>query len=394
MSENPTSRQGVGTGPMILAGIAVATVAMMGIGQIGNIVGPIFLSLTLAITARPGITALRRRGVKWAPVIVLLGSYLVLVLMILAIVSSAVSLATTLPNYADQFNAVYQQAMQFLQSHGVTSQQIDSAFRNIDVNSVLGVAQSLVGTFSSFSSQLLTMLIALAFLTLDTATIRRRGAELAAARPYLAEALADFSGRVRRYWVVSSVFGLIVAIFNYFALLVLNVPLAFTWAVLSFVTNYIPNVGFFMALIPAALLALVSGGFATMVWTIVAFSVINVTIQTLIQPKFVGNSVGLSMTMTFVSLLFWTIVIGAMGAILAVPLTLFFRAVVIGSTPSLAWLDVFFRSSDDPSEENRSESHLLRQEMHDVSGQRAHAKAGAAAGDVGAEAEPDDDEVG
>lgn len=340
---------------MILLGVAVATVAMAGLGQIGNLVGPLFLSLTLAITGRPAVVALRRRGVKFAPLIVLLGSYLVLLAMVAAIVASGVSLATTLPDYQNQFNDVYQSALAFLKDHGVTSDQINTAFSKVDVNQIVGVAQSLLGGLSSFSSQLITMLIALAFLTLDTATVHRRGAELAQARPHLARALADFSIRVRQYWIVSSVFGLIVAVFNYIALLILNVPLAFTWAVLSFVTNYIPNVGFFMALIPAALLALVSGGFWTMVWTIIAFSVINVVIQTFIQPRFVGNTVGLSMTLTFVSLLFWTIVIGPMGAILAVPLTLFFRALIIGSTPSLQWLDVFFRPNDNPRRDVREE---------------------------------------
>ncbi|MFV0462863.1 MAG: AI-2E family transporter [Nostocoides sp.] len=355
MSSPAGSRRGLGTGPMILLGVAVATVAMAGLGQIGNLVGPLFLSLTLAITGRPAVVALRRRGVKFAPLIVLLGSYLVLLAMVAAIVASGVSLATTLPDYQNQFNDVYQSALAFLKDHGVTSDQINTAFSKVDVNQIVGVAQSLLGGLSSFSSQLITMLIALAFLTLDTATVHRRGAELAQARPHLARALADFSIRVRQYWIVSSVFGLIVAVFNYIALLILNVPLAFTWAVLSFVTNYIPNVGFFMALIPAALLALVSGGFWTMVWTIIAFSVINVVIQTFIQPRFVGNTVGLSMTLTFVSLLFWTIVIGPMGAILAVPLTLFFRALIIGSTPSLQWLDVFFRPNDNPRRDVREE---------------------------------------
>lgn len=390
MSVTTPAQRGQRTGPTILLALAVATVAMMGIGQISNLIGPIFLSLTLAITARPAVTALRRRGVRWAPVIVLLGSYLVLLLMVLAIVSSGVSLATTLPQYQQQFNDVYQQFMTFLGSHGVTAKQVSTALSDIDVNRVLGVATSIVGTLSSFSSQLLTMVIALAFLTLDSATIHRRGSELAAARPHLAESLADFSHRVRRYWMVSSVFGLIVAIFNYFALLILNVPLAFTWAVLSFVTNYIPNIGFFMALIPAALLALVSGGVWTMVWTIVAFSVINVTIQTFIQPKFVGNSVGLSMSMTFVSLLFWTMVIGPMGAILAVPMTLFFRALIIGSTPSLAWLDVFLRPSDNPQDEDEPQSVILRHELDDGADESTDAKSGAATGDVRAEAEPDD----
>ena len=52
---------------------------------------------------------------------------------------------------------------------------------------------------------------------------------------------------------------------------------------------------------------------------VVAYSVINLVIQSLIQPKFVGDAVGLSVTLTFLSLVFWTFVIGPLGALLAPP---------------------------------------------------------------------------
>ena len=72
---------------------------------------------------------------------------------------------------------------------------------------------------------------------------------------------------------------------------------------------------------------------------IVAYSVINVMIQSLLQPKFVGDAVGLSMTLTFLSLVFWTFVIGPLGALLAVPLSLFVKALLVDADPDSRWLD-------------------------------------------------------
>ena len=66
-----------------------------------------------------------------------------------------------------------------------------------------------------------------------------------------------------------------------------------------------------------------------MLWVIVVYSVLNVTIQTFIQPRIVGNSVGLSAEMTFMSLVVWTFLLGALGALLAVPMTLLLRAIFI-----------------------------------------------------------------
>jgi len=115
------------------------------------------------------------------------------------------------------------------------------------------------------------------------------------------------------------VFGLIVALVDVAALYWLDVSLPWLWGLLSFITNYIPNIGFVLGLVPPALLVLLQGGVGQAVFVVVAYSVINLVIQSLIQPKFVGDAVGLSVTLTFLSLVFWTFVIGPLGALLAVP---------------------------------------------------------------------------
>ena len=71
------------------------------------------------------------------------------------------------------------------------------------------------------------------------------------------------------------------------------------------------------------------------------YSIINFVIQGIFQPKITGDAVGLSTTITFLSLIFWTVVIGPLGAILAVPLTLFAKAVLVDSSPATRWLEVF-----------------------------------------------------
>jgi AI-2 transport protein TqsA len=110
---------------------------------------------------------------------------------------------------------------------------------------------------------------------------------------------------------------------------VLAIPAAITWGLLAFITNYIPNIGFVIGLIPPAILALLEGGPARMLLVIALYCVVNFVIQSVIQPKFVGDSVGLSGTVTMFSLVFWATVLGALGALLAIPLTLA-RSVIAG----------------------------------------------------------------
>ncbi|OLT21107.1 hypothetical protein BJF78_08560 [Pseudonocardia sp. CNS-139] len=139
-------------------------------------------------------------------------------------------------------------------------------------------------------------------------------------------------------------FGLIVAVLDTVALLLLGVPLAVTWGLLAFVTNYIPNIGFVIGLVPPALLALIVGGPQQMVAVIVVYCVLNFVIQSLVQPRFVGDAVGLSVTITFISLVFWTWMLGPLGAILAVPLTLLAKALLVDLDPRAAWVDALVRS--------------------------------------------------
>ena len=150
--------------------------------------------------------------------------------------------------------------------------------------------------------------------------------------------MIGFARGTTRYLIVSTVFGLIVAIFDVAVLYVLDIPLPWLWGLLALITNYIPNVGFFIGVIPPALLGLLDQGWETFLWVIVAYSVINFIIQSIIQPKVVGDAVGLSTTLTFVSLVFWAWVLGPLGAVLAIPLSLLAKALLLEADPSTRWL--------------------------------------------------------
>ena len=134
------------------------------------------------------------------------------------------------------------------------------------------------------------------------------------------------------------------------------------WALLAFVTNYIPNIGFIIGLVPPALLALITGGVGEMIAVIAVYCVLNFIIQSVIQPKFVGDAVGLTTTMSFLSLIIWTFVLGPLGAILAIPISLLVKAVLIDSDPDARWLQLFF--GDEPvhvaKDPNRAKRHVLK----------------------------------
>lgn len=103
-----------------------------------------------------------------------------------------------------------------------------------------------------------------------------------------------------------------------------------------------------MGLVPPALLALLEGGPVRMLVVIVVYLVINFVVESVIQPKVVGNAVGLSATVTFLALVFWGWLVGALGALLAVPLTLMIKAVLIDADPNSRWISAVL-SAEPPS---------------------------------------------
>jgi len=180
---------------------------------------------------------------------------------------------------------------------------------------------------------------------LDTPGMHVRLSTAAAAHPDLASSMSKFGHDVRTYWVAATVFGAIVAAFDGLALAVMGVPLPIVWALLAFLTNYIPNIGFVIGVIPPALLALLGSGWQLALLVIVVYLVINFIIQTLIQPRVVGESVGVMTTVSFISLLLWGFVLGGVGTLIALPMTLFLKALFIDSDPKAAWLGALISSN-------------------------------------------------
>lgn len=330
--------------------------AALGIGAVGlylmrDLVAPAFFALTLVITVRPLVSWATGRGVP-RPVAAVLAVILVFGFILSFFVALGVAVAQlvdTLPGYSDEFRAIWQRVQAQLASMGIDQASLlDQATNAVDTSRIVTMAQALLGQLSSAGAMLGVMALTVVFLMFDTAKIETRTAALNLLKPELATALAGFASSVRSYWLVSTIFGLIVAVLDVVALWILGVPLAITWGVLSFITNYIPNVGFFIGVIPPALLALVDSGPWTALWVLLAYMVLNFVIQSLIQPKFTGDAVGLNTTATFLSLLLWSSIVGGLGTILAVPLTLFAKALLIDSDPRSRWVGIFLSAGDTP----------------------------------------------
>ena len=353
MSETPvhrTDRQRT-QGETITLTVAAIVVGCTGIYMLHGLLAPAFFALTLVITVRPLVALASRyhvpRPISAVGAIILIYTFVIGLFAALGV--AIAQLVETLPDYSAKFEAIWTQLQALLGRFGIDqSTLMNQVSGMLDTSRIVTLAQGMLSQVTSFGSVLMVMALTVVFLMFDMSRIELRARALMILKPEIAAALAGFAKAVRSYWLVSTIFGLIVAVLDVVALGLLGVPMAVTWGVLSFITNYIPNIGFFIGLIPPALLALVDSGPWTALWVVVAYAALNFVIQTLIQPKFTGDAVGLNTTTTFLSLLFWAEVIGALGTILAIPLTLFVKALLIDSDPRSRWVSIFLSAGDAP----------------------------------------------
>ena len=322
----------------VVLGVAGTAVAIWGIHSGARILGPVLLAFVLTVVAHPMIGALERRGMRrgFAVALTVVAVDGGLLLFAAAIALSFGRLATVLPQYADDWQKLLDDLRSGLADLGVGPDQVKDVLDGLQLSTLLSALGRVLAGLVGSAAALVLVLATVLFMTAEAAGLPARLTAVPGTRR-LSAALGEFARNTRRYILVTSVFGLLVAVVDTIALFLLGVPLALLWGLLSFLTNYVPNIGFLLGLAPPVLLALLVGGPGLAALVVLIYTLANFLIQSVIQPVFVGDAVGLSVTLSFLSVFVWTVVLGPMGAVLAVPLTLFVVAVLVGQDPDRVW---------------------------------------------------------
>ena len=324
----------------VLLGLAATVIALAGVYFARDVLGPLALAIVFVIICEPVRRPLERRGwPRWAgttAVIVL--AYLVLLAMAALLWFAGTQFARLVRDFADDLRRAGTDLVAWLGELGLHEQAADAAASALDPASIVSLVSSIGGTILSVATALFFVFAYIIFMAADAARYAQaRGTFGATHRPVI-DRIGKLNTGVRRYYVVNASFGLVVAVIDGLALWALGVPAPVVWAILAFVTNFVPNVGFVLGLIPPAVLAFVVGGWPLLLAVIAVYCVVNVVLQVLVQPKFVSDAVDLSLTLSFFSVIFWTFIIGPLGAILSIPLTLLVRALVLEGDPGATWL--------------------------------------------------------
>ncbi|HEY5981595.1 MAG TPA: AI-2E family transporter [Microlunatus sp.] len=332
--------------PTVILTLAGSVIVLAALKSTASIVAPVLLAFFLMMIFRPLMAALERRrvprGVTIPLSIVLV--YGVIIFLGTCVYLALAQFAVIVAENGSQFNELARWVGGVAQQFGVDPTNVQQIFTIISPGRLVNLASTVISASASVLTALAFLAALVFFMALDAADFSARLAMVVRLRPATAKALTNLGVSTRSYFAVAATFGAIVAILDWILLAVLGVPYAWLWALLAFVTNFIPNIGFVLGLIPPALVAWLVIDWQTAVIIAIGYSVLNVVVQTLIQPKVVGDRVQLNTTLTFLALIIWTFLLGGLGAILAIPMTLLIRALFIDSQPQHRWVRTLFSS--------------------------------------------------
>jgi AI-2 transport protein TqsA len=315
----------------ILVGGAGLFIIIFGMKMSSSILSPILLAAIVGVSVASATGWLKRKGVPdWLALLITITLVFLGVVGLLALIGISVGhLVTTLPQYEDNLQGQIEGLQTALANVGLGDRPLHALLGKLDAGKILSFFGSVLGGVLSSLSSLVIMLMVLIFLLLAGPgfdTKLRLG--FPAGNPTLT-CFRDLAGDLREYVSITTWINFLVGLVNTVLLLLLGVDYAVLWGLLSFLMGYIPSVGFWIALVPPFLLAFLEFGAVKALIVLVGYIVINGGVQNFLEPRMMGMGLNLSPVVVVLSLFFWTWVLGPLGALLAVPLTLVVKEVFL-----------------------------------------------------------------
>jgi AI-2 transport protein TqsA len=302
-----------------LAAFALVGFVLMLLHLSSSVLVPILFAFFLIALAMPVFQWLQKRGLKrglalFLLIILILAGSLGLLFLGLASVSS---LQSGLQEYSDQLSASMAELSEALAASGV---DLTGVSEQIAALSSAVLAGFLTAIATIISNGMVSIVI-VAFFLLESdrfLSIVRTG--VIKDRPMLSQLPAVGQTAVT-YFGIRARLNLITGVGVTLICLLLGVDYPLLWGVLAFFLSFIPYIGLAIAMIPPTLLALAEFGWPQALIVIIGVTAINLLIENVLEPGYTGKRLSLSPTIVFLSIFFWAWLLGPVGALLSMPIT-------------------------------------------------------------------------
>jgi AI-2 transport protein TqsA len=304
---------------LILAGFIIVVAGMK---AASSILVPFFMAVFIAVICAPPLFWLQRKGVpKLLALVFILAAILFAGLLFgILIVPSLNDFLSALPDYQKLLSTHLSTLIGRLRESGVDIPQ-DVASGTFSPGWVMSLAGGIFSALGSALANAFLILLTVVFILLEVADFPKK-LHLVLKNPERSlSAILKFSRDAKRYMVIKTLISFVVGVVIWVWLLILGVDYPLLWGTLSFLLNYIPNIGSIIAALPVALLAFVQLGVGSALLAVLGFVVVHIVVGNIIEPKLMGKGLSLSTLVVFLSMVFWGWILGPIGMILSVPMT-------------------------------------------------------------------------
>jgi predicted PurR-regulated permease PerM len=358
----------------VMPTLVVAAIAIAGLNFARPVLEPLAVAVLLALLLAPAVRWLHQHGLGRVPAVLatVVFAFVVILGFAAAVGEEALSLAQKLPEYEGNIatkirslngvvpgasvlgraTQVFRHLGEELAPSGAGSMPLASQTGGAPIPVPVEIRtreparfqllQDIVGPLLlPLASTGLVLLFVVMFL-LKREDLRDRLVRLGGARDLhrTTAAMNEAAERVSRYLLMQLGVGICYGVPVGIGLAVIGIPNAALWGITGVALRFIPSLGGpLTAVVPIALAIAVAPGWDLVVWTVLLFAVIELIFANVVEPWVYGHSTGLSPVAVLAAAVFWTWLWGAVGLLLATPLTVCF--VVLGRyVPHLEFLDI------------------------------------------------------
>jgi len=320
--------------------LASFIIVVAGMKAAESIIVPFLLAIFISIIASPPFFWLQRKGIpKGIALVIVILSFLIFISLIGILIGASVNDFTSkLPLYEQKLQNQTQSLIMWLTENKFIEPdfELSKAFNPASVLKVVGDTFNQVGNL--FANGFL-ILLTVVFMMLEITSLPLKLKKILSNPEDSILKVQSVTQNINKYIAIKIWISLGTGLLVYFLLLIIGVDYPLLWAVLAFVLNFIPTIGSIIALIPPVLLTIIQLGFVEALVVLIGYLVINTIMGNILEPKFMGKGLGLSTLVVFLSLIFWGFILGPIGMLLSVPLTITIK-IALESSEETRWLAV------------------------------------------------------
>ncbi len=324
----------------ILLTIAALVVVVAGMSAAKAILVPFLLAAFIAIISAPPLFWLQRKGLStWLALLIVILGVLFIGLLVAGLVGSSVKdFSRDLPVYEAKLKQQTSLIISWLEKLGVDI----SGFALTEIfnpGAAMKLVAALLNSLGNMLANGFLILMTVIFVLLEASSFPAKLHTVLGGPESSLVRFDNFISNVKQYMAIKTLVSLATGILVAIWLTVIGVDYALLWGLLTFALNYVPNIGSIIAAVPAVLLAIIQLGFMRAGAAAAGYVVINLLMGSVIEPRFMGRGLGLSTLVVFLSLIFWGWVLGPVGMLLSVPLTITAK-IALDSRDETRWIAV------------------------------------------------------